>query len=134
MNRLKIIYFPLLVLILCSWMSSTTFSSEDIHQLVAQGHEFLAQANFQNAFSVALKIIDADPKNENGYLIALSSCFAAGQTMLFITVLDAARQHDIDQVDEMAAKILYAGNWLQDAEAFAIVYEKKWLRKYGGFF
>ena len=128
---LKIFCFAIFSMIFSLIASPAAFSAENINSLTLQGDETLTRGDYEQAFSIASKIIDKDPRNLNGYRLALICCVAAGKEIAFNKIVEIAKKYGLSTIDEMAAKILYAGNQIHSAEISISGYETKWREKYG---
>ena len=60
---LKIFCFAIFSMIFSLIASPAAFSAENINSLTLQGDETLTRGDYEQAFSIASKIIDKDPRN-----------------------------------------------------------------------
>lgn len=112
--------------------SNMVFPAEDIHQLIVQGDEALARGDYEQTFSIATKILNANPRHLDGYRFVLVYCVVRGKEGAFYGVLDEAKKQGVPSlvINELAMKVLYVANQIPSIQSKLLDYEKEWLEEY----
>ena len=125
-------YFVLFCVAFLLIQSNTSFSAEDIPQLIAQGEAALARRDYDPLLSIGARIRSENPRNLDAYRFALIYCAATGRETGFYQILEEAKKQGVPAlvIDELAIKILYVYNRMPSVQTKLFEYEKDWYKEH----